>query len=153
MAPFNLIEWFSSNRLCTQEDGTPTSNGGCQLQFFTPPKPNAACQSRTQSGNKLLQTETNDYPCNPDSSFIAATFNNSVVHRNNSATREPSTQQWMEPAADCRSHANQPLSRADGAGMKVLIALVVGFSMYAIGIQTGRELQLKVPTAICQLKQ
>ena len=37
--------------------------------------------------------------------------------------------------------------------MKVLIAIVVGFSMYAIGIQTGRELQLKVPTAICQLKQ
>jgi hypothetical protein len=35
--------------------------------------------------------------------------------------------------------------------MKVLIALVVGFSMYAIGIQTGRELQQ--PTSICQLKQ
>jgi hypothetical protein len=50
MAPFNLIEWFTSNRLCTQEDGTPTSNGGCQLQLFTPPNPYAARQSRTQSG-------------------------------------------------------------------------------------------------------
>ena len=37
--------------------------------------------------------------------------------------------------------------------MKVLIAIIIGFSMYALGIQTGRELQLKVPTAICQLKQ
>ena len=37
--------------------------------------------------------------------------------------------------------------------MKALIAIIIGFSMYALGIQTGRELQLKVPTAICQLKQ
>ena len=37
--------------------------------------------------------------------------------------------------------------------MKILIALVVGFSMYAIGVQTGRELQLQQPTSICQLKQ
>ena len=37
--------------------------------------------------------------------------------------------------------------------MKIAIAIIIGFSMYAIGIQTGRELQLKVPTAICQLKQ
>jgi hypothetical protein len=59
----------------------------------------------------------------------------------------------MESAKNCGSHANQPLSRKDGAGMKVLIALVVGFSMYAIGIQTGRELQLQQPTSICQLKQ
>jgi hypothetical protein len=59
----------------------------------------------------------------------------------------------MESAKNCRSHANQPLSRKDGARMKVLIALVVGFSMYAIGIQTGRELQLQQPTSICQLKQ
>jgi len=59
----------------------------------------------------------------------------------------------MEPATHCGSHANQPLSRKDGAGMKIVIALVVGFSMYAIGIQTGRELQLQQPTSICQLKQ
>jgi len=57
----------------------------------------------------------------------------------------------MVAATHCRSHANQPLSRKDGAGMKILIALVVSFSMYAIGIQTGRELQQ--PTSICQLKQ
>ena len=37
--------------------------------------------------------------------------------------------------------------------MKIAIAIVIGFSMYALGVQTGRELQLKVPTAICQLKQ
>ena len=37
--------------------------------------------------------------------------------------------------------------------MKVLIAIIVGFSLYAIGIQTGRELQLQQPTSICQLKQ
>ena len=37
--------------------------------------------------------------------------------------------------------------------MKVLIAIVIGFSMYAIGVQTGRELQLQQPTPICQLKQ
>jgi hypothetical protein len=37
--------------------------------------------------------------------------------------------------------------------MKALIAIVVGFSMYAIGIQTGRELQIQQPTSICQLKQ
>jgi len=59
----------------------------------------------------------------------------------------------MEPATHRRSHANQPLSRADGAGMKILIAIVAGFSMYAIGVQTGRELQLQQPTSICQLKQ
>jgi len=59
----------------------------------------------------------------------------------------------MESATNCGSHANQPLQSADGAGMKIFIALVVGFSMYAIGIQTGRELQLQQPTSICQLKQ
>ena len=37
--------------------------------------------------------------------------------------------------------------------MKVLIAIVIGFSMYALGIQTGRELQLQQPTPICQLPQ
>ena len=37
--------------------------------------------------------------------------------------------------------------------MKVLIAIVIGFSMYAIGVQTGRELQLQQPTPICQLPQ
>ena len=37
--------------------------------------------------------------------------------------------------------------------MRVLIALVVGFSMYALGVQTGRELQIQQPTSICQLKQ
>ena len=37
--------------------------------------------------------------------------------------------------------------------MKVLIAIIVGFSLYAIGVQTGRELQLQQPTSICQLKQ
>ena len=37
--------------------------------------------------------------------------------------------------------------------MKVLIAIIIGFSMYALGIQTGRELQLQQPTSICQLKQ
>jgi len=37
--------------------------------------------------------------------------------------------------------------------LKIASAIIVAFSMYAIGIQTGRELQLQVPTAICQLKQ
>ena len=37
--------------------------------------------------------------------------------------------------------------------MKALIAIIVGFSMYAIGIQTGRELQLQQPTSICQINQ
>jgi len=37
--------------------------------------------------------------------------------------------------------------------MKIAIAIVIGFSMYAIGIQTGRELQLQQPTPICQLPQ
>ena len=37
--------------------------------------------------------------------------------------------------------------------MKIAIAIVIGFSMYAIGVQTGREQQLQQPTSICQLKQ
>jgi hypothetical protein len=59
----------------------------------------------------------------------------------------------MEPAADCRSHANQPLSRADGAGMKVLIAISLSMCFYAIGYVGGRDQQLQQPTSICQLKQ
>jgi len=37
--------------------------------------------------------------------------------------------------------------------MKLFIALVVGFSMYAIGYVGGRDTQLQQPTSICQLKQ
>ena len=37
--------------------------------------------------------------------------------------------------------------------MKVLIAIVIGFSMYAIGYLGGRDQQLQQPTPICQLKQ
>jgi len=59
----------------------------------------------------------------------------------------------MESKSHRSAHGHFALSRADGVGMKILIALVVGFSMYAIGIQTGRELQLQQPTSICQLKQ
>jgi hypothetical protein len=57
----------------------------------------------------------------------------------------------MEPATHRRSHADFTLSRADGAGMKVLIALFLGFSMYAIGCADGRNQQQ--PTAIHQLPQ
>jgi hypothetical protein len=125
----------------------------CRLQRRTVDKRELGCRICARRRELPPQTETNDYSCNPDSSFIAATSNNSVVYRNNPATCQPPTQFWLEPATYCRSHANQPLSRADGVGMKALIAIVVGFSMYAIGIQTGRELQLQQPTSICQLKQ
>ena len=37
--------------------------------------------------------------------------------------------------------------------MKIAIAIALAFSLHAIGIQTGRELQLQQPTSICQLKQ
>ena len=37
--------------------------------------------------------------------------------------------------------------------MKVLIVLVVGFSMYAIGYVGGRDQQLQQTTPICQLPQ
>jgi hypothetical protein len=57
----------------------------------------------------------------------------------------------MEPATHCGPYANQPLQSADGAGMKVLIALFLGFSMYAIGCADGRNQQQ--PTAIHQLPQ
>ena len=59
----------------------------------------------------------------------------------------------MEPATDCGPYADFTLSRADGAGMKIAIAIVIGFSMYAIGYVGGRDQQLQQPTSICQLKQ
>ena len=37
--------------------------------------------------------------------------------------------------------------------MKGLIALIIGFSMYAIGYVGGRDQQLQQPTPICQLPQ
>lgn len=37
--------------------------------------------------------------------------------------------------------------------MKIAIAIVVAFSMYAIGYVGGRDQQLKQPTPICQLPQ
>ena len=37
--------------------------------------------------------------------------------------------------------------------MKALIAIIVGFSLYAIGYVGGRDQQLQQPTSICQLKQ
>jgi len=81
--------------------------------------PQAACRSRTQSGNKITPN-SNDYTRAINCSAITATFSNSL---------------------------------ADGAGMKILIALAVGFSMYAIGYVGGRDTQLQQPTPICQLKQ
>lgn len=37
--------------------------------------------------------------------------------------------------------------------MKILIAIVIGFSMYAIGYVSGKDQQLQQPTPICQLPQ
>ena len=37
--------------------------------------------------------------------------------------------------------------------MKIAIAIVIGFSMYAIGYLGGRDQQLQQPTLICQLPQ
>jgi hypothetical protein len=37
--------------------------------------------------------------------------------------------------------------------LNIAAAITLLFMSYAIGIQTGRELQLQRPTPICQLKQ
>ena len=37
--------------------------------------------------------------------------------------------------------------------LKIASAIIVAFSMYAIGYAGGRDRQLQVPTAICQLPQ
>jgi hypothetical protein len=59
----------------------------------------------------------------------------------------------MEPATHRRSHADFTLSRADGAGMKILIAIVAGSIIYAIGYVGGQDQQLQQSTPICQIKQ
>jgi len=59
----------------------------------------------------------------------------------------------MEPATHRRSHADFTLSRADGAGMKILIAIVAGSIIYAIGYTGGQDQQLQQTTPICQIKQ
>jgi len=60
----------------------------------------------------------------------------------------------MEPATNCGSHANQPLQSADGAGMKIMVGLVISisFALYVAGYVDGRNRQIQAPTSICQLK-
>jgi hypothetical protein len=61
----------------------------------------------------------------------------------------------MEPATHRRSHADFTLSRADGAGMKIMVGLVISisFALYVAGYVDGRTRQIQAPTAIHQLPQ
>jgi len=76
-----------------------------------------------------------------------------LVHRNNPAKSQPPAQLRIFATTNCGPYADFTLSRADGAGMKVLIALVLAFSFYAIGCADGRNRQIQTPTAIHQLPQ
>jgi len=76
-----------------------------------------------------------------------------MVFRNNSTTRPAPAPPRLDPKPHRPAHGHFALSRADGAGMKVLIALVLAFSFYAIGCADGRNRQIQTPTAIHQLPQ
>lgn len=60
---------------------------------------------------------------------------------------------WVSNPNAARQSRTQSGDYPNQSFMKVLIAIVIGFSMYAIGYVGGRDQQLKQPTPICQLPQ